>query len=105
MQPDFLYCRILKSLETAPNVPPDARCRFDPNEARLDSTAMMARAPEHYDSTISFMLAQAKYALLRRALRRMAAWTPLDHPKPGYTIVVGVPWAMWELVDIPLLSL
>lgn len=50
-------------------------------------------------------LAQLRYATLRALLSTAADWGPLDAPQDGYTFVVGVPWQLWDLVEIPLLSL
>ncbi len=62
-------------------------------------------APEHYGSSLAYVLARGKFALLRRMLRPLCRWKPLENPRPGYSIVIGVPWALWDLIDIPLLSL
>lgn len=49
--------------------------------------------------------AHVRYAALRALLSTAARWRPLDAPVDGYTFVVGVPWQLWDLVEIPLLSL
>lgn len=46
-----------------------------------------------------------RYATLRVLLSTAARWRPLDAPVDGYSFVVGVPWRLWDLVEIPLLSL
>jgi len=50
-------------------------------------------------------LTWSKYFVLRIILGTALRWSPLNYSNSGYTVIIGVPWQMWELVDIPLLSL
>lgn len=60
---------------------------------------------EKYATWPRYYGALATRAALRGLLRLTAYWRPLSEPAEGYTVVVGVPWQLWPLVDIPLRSL
>ncbi|NRB09172.1 MAG: hypothetical protein HRU34_20045 [Richelia sp.] len=60
---------------------------------------------ERYKSWLGYAGGWCQYAYLRTILRTIARWSPLKDPEEGYTVIIGVPWQLWELIDIPLLSL
>ncbi|MDJ0615314.1 MAG: hypothetical protein QNJ63_00990 [Calothrix sp. MO_192.B10] len=60
---------------------------------------------ERYKSWLGYAAGWCQYAYLRTILRTTARWSPLKDPAEGYTVIIGVPWQLWELIDIPLLSL
>ena len=44
---------------------------------------------EKYQSEIAFRLAQLRRLPIRSAITRLVRWKPLEHPRDGYTIVIG----------------
>lgn len=71
----------------------------------------MAVLPEKYGSWPRYLRAWTSRAVLRTALRTaMPRWSrhrsrhaAVD--EDGYTLLIGVPWQLWELIEIPLLAL
>ena len=50
----------------------------------------MRRVPgEKYQSELGFRLAQLRRLPIRSAISRLVRWKPLEHPRDGYTIVIG----------------
>ncbi|MFW6059412.1 MAG: WecB/TagA/CpsF family glycosyltransferase [Phycisphaeraceae bacterium] len=42
-----------------------------------------------YETHLRYRIAQAQRALLRGVLRWLCSWSPLDDPRPGYTVITG----------------
>lgn len=66
---------------------------------------MSLSVPERYPSWPRYWAAWGSRAALRTLLRTTIGWRSIERPKEGYSVVVGVPWLLWDLVQIPLLSL
>ena len=50
----------------------------------------MRRVPgEKYQSELGFRLAQLRRLPIRSAISRLVRWKPLEHPRDGYTIIIG----------------
>jgi len=45
---------------------------------------------------------KVKRDLLKGMLGLFLSWTPLDRPRPGFSIVLGVPWALRHLLQVNL---
>ena len=50
---------------------------------------MSGHLPEKYSSDLEFRKVQARRWVIRRFIRNLTAWKPLENPREGYTVVIG----------------
>jgi len=55
-----------------------------------------------YSSPLRFHLVRAQRALLRSIIRRFSSFTPIDDPKPGYSILIGCSTPLAGMLEVNL---